>query len=265
MNAIMDALWPLGVRNIQMPATPQRVWQAIQERAQMSEQDDEAAHLRLDLDAHRHRHGAGHGRGRRRSPGCTSRTATTRRPAELFERTQNTYVRDLTKGTACRYVDTLYPHPYLAFVHHGNPPCGLPNVNNIGLFGADFPIVKRDRPLRRPADRRLGRLAAGAELATPPAPRYLEEELNKHYVSPNGKPWLVLNGGDGAWKEPQPFILFSLYATLGRRGGHARRLQRALFLLARHRGAAGERRSATSSRSIRSSPTRISATPRSAG
>lgn len=31
MNAIMDALWPLGVRNIQMPATPQRVWSAIQE------------------------------------------------------------------------------------------------------------------------------------------------------------------------------------------------------------------------------------------
>ena len=33
MNAIMDALWPLGVRNIQMPATPQRVWQAIREAA----------------------------------------------------------------------------------------------------------------------------------------------------------------------------------------------------------------------------------------
>jgi len=31
MNAIMDALWPLGVRNIQMPATPLRVWQAIQD------------------------------------------------------------------------------------------------------------------------------------------------------------------------------------------------------------------------------------------
>jgi aerobic carbon-monoxide dehydrogenase large subunit len=30
MNAIMDALWPLGVRNLQMPATPQRVWDAIQ-------------------------------------------------------------------------------------------------------------------------------------------------------------------------------------------------------------------------------------------
>ncbi len=63
--------------------------------------------------------------------------------AELFERTQNTYVRDLTKGTDCRYVDTLYPHPYLAFVHHDNPPCGQSWVNNIGLFGDDFPVVKR--------------------------------------------------------------------------------------------------------------------------
>ena len=50
---------------------------------------------------------------------------------ELFERTQNTYVRDMTRGSACRYVDTLFPHPYLAFVHHANPPCGLPWVNNI--------------------------------------------------------------------------------------------------------------------------------------
>jgi carbon-monoxide dehydrogenase large subunit len=31
MNAIMDALWPLGVRNVQMPATPLRVWQAIRD------------------------------------------------------------------------------------------------------------------------------------------------------------------------------------------------------------------------------------------
>jgi hypothetical protein len=131
---------------------------------------------------------------------------------ELFERTQNTYVRDLTKGTTCRYVDTLFPHPYLAFVHHGNPPCGLPNVNNIGLLNADYPTVK-------PTDRYVV-LVTGGSVASQlvqnwpaPAPRFLEEELNKRYVSPNGKPWLVLNGGDGAWKEPQQLILFSLYAT----------------------------------------------------
>jgi hypothetical protein len=131
---------------------------------------------------------------------------------ELFERTQNTYVRDLTKGSTCRYVDTLFPHPYLAFVHHGNPPCGLTNVNNIGLLNTDFPTIK-------PTDRYIV-LVTGGSVASQlvqnfpsPAPRFLEDELNKRYVSPNGKPWLVLNGGDGAWKEPQQFILFSLYAT----------------------------------------------------
>jgi hypothetical protein len=132
--------------------------------------------------------------------------------AELYERTQNTYVRDLTKGTACRYVDTLFPHPYLAFVHHDNPPCGLDYVNKIGLFGDEFPVVKR-------TDRYVILLTGGsvasqmAQNWAPPAPHYLEEELNKHYVSPNGKPFEILNGGDGAWKEPQAFILFSLYAT----------------------------------------------------
>lgn len=132
--------------------------------------------------------------------------------AELFERTQNTYVRDTTKGTACRYVDTLFPHPYVAFVHHANPPCGLPYVNNVGLFGDDFPTVKR-------TDRYVVLLTGGSVASqlgqnfAPPAPRYLEEELNKRYVSPTGKPFLVLNGGDGAWKQPQQFILFSTYAT----------------------------------------------------
>ena len=131
---------------------------------------------------------------------------------ELFQRTQNTYVRDLTKDSDCRYVDTLFPHPYLAFVHHANPPCGLPWVNNIGLFGDDFPTLK-------PADRYVILLTGGsvasqlAQNFAKPAPRYLEEELNKRYISPNGKPFQVLNGGDGAWKEPQAFILFAMYAS----------------------------------------------------
>jgi hypothetical protein len=132
--------------------------------------------------------------------------------AQLFERTQNIYLRDATKGTTCRYVDTLYPHPYVGFVHHANPPCGQPWVNNIGLYGADYPTV-RD-PERYTVILTGGSVASQlAQNAAPPAPRYLEEELNKKYVSPSGKPWLVLNGGDGAWKEPQPFILFALYAS----------------------------------------------------
>ena len=132
--------------------------------------------------------------------------------AELFERTQNTYVRDATRGTGCRFVDTLYPHPYLAFVHHANPPCGMSWVNNVGLFGPDFPVTKPD-------DYYVVMLTGGSVASylggnqRPPGPRYLVEELNKNYVSPTGKPWMVLDGAAGAWKEPQSFIIFSLYAT----------------------------------------------------
>jgi carbon-monoxide dehydrogenase large subunit len=31
INAIVDALAPLGVRHVEMPATPARVWRAIQD------------------------------------------------------------------------------------------------------------------------------------------------------------------------------------------------------------------------------------------
>jgi aerobic carbon-monoxide dehydrogenase large subunit len=33
MNAILDALSPLGVTNVPMPATPERVWRAMREAA----------------------------------------------------------------------------------------------------------------------------------------------------------------------------------------------------------------------------------------
>ena len=31
MNAVVDALADLGIRHLDMPATPQRVWRAIQD------------------------------------------------------------------------------------------------------------------------------------------------------------------------------------------------------------------------------------------
>jgi carbon-monoxide dehydrogenase large subunit len=33
MSALIDALAPLGVTHLDMPATPQRVWQAIRDAA----------------------------------------------------------------------------------------------------------------------------------------------------------------------------------------------------------------------------------------
>src|SRR6188474_603185 len=67
--------------------------------------------------------------------------------SERLQALDNTFITGITRGeSGCSYIDTVYPHPYLAFVHHGNPPCGVPNINNIGLFGPDYPS-------ERPADR----------------------------------------------------------------------------------------------------------------
>src|SRR5476651_2480571 len=137
--------------------------------------------------------------------------------AELYERTQNTYVRDLTKGTACRYVDTLFPHPYLAFVHHNNPPCGLEYVNKIGLFGDDYPVVKR-------TDRYVVLLTGGSVASqmaqnwmSPPAPKYLEEEPNSNFLEVN--PFVAdENFGDAAigWVIGRVAGVLSENAVLGR-------------------------------------------------
>jgi hypothetical protein len=130
-----------------------------------------------------------------------------------FAREANRYVAEVTGfGRGCQYIDALFPHPYLGIVHHRNPPCGMPNVNNIGLFGADFPS-------ERVADRFVilvtgGSVAAQFAQITPGGPKYLETILNRSYLSPTGKPFLVLNGGAGGWKQPQQAILFLLWSDV---------------------------------------------------
>jgi hypothetical protein len=129
---------------------------------------------------------------------------------QRFASATNTFVEDLVRGDgSCGYIDTLFPHPYLGFVHHGNPPCGMNGINNIGLFGTDYPSVRLD-------DRFVVLLTGGSVAAQFASgfrggPSYLERFLNERYISPTGKPFLVLNGGDGAWKQPQQTILFLLY------------------------------------------------------
>jgi hypothetical protein len=132
---------------------------------------------------------------------------------ERVRREANTFVESGTRiGPECQYIDQLFPHPYLAFVHHGNHPCGRANTNNIGLHGDDFPAERRPD--------RFVILVTGGSVAGQFAqnqvggPRYLEAILNASFVSPTGQPFLVLNGGEGAWKQPQQAILFLLYSAV---------------------------------------------------
>jgi len=67
-------------------------------------------------------------------------------PQTREEARTNTFVVHMTskRNVKCRYMDTVYPHPYLTNVHADNPPCDNSEfeINNVGLFGRDFPYKK---------------------------------------------------------------------------------------------------------------------------
>jgi hypothetical protein len=132
---------------------------------------------------------------------------------ELLAAERNQFVLDLEdSGRGCGYIDTMFPHPYLAFVHHDVPPCGIRSqLNSQGLFGRELP-VERDPEF---FDVLLTGGSVAAQLGqmnNPDGPRFLELALNEVYRSPTGKPFRVFNGAAGAWKYPQQLILFAMFA-----------------------------------------------------
>lgn len=105
------------------------------------------------------------------------------------------------------YMDTLHPHPYLAHVHRPTPGSSSP-VNNIGLFGRDMPS-RRDESF-------FTILVTGGSVACQVAgsseeTAFLEREFRSYRAAGTGRPIRVINGADGAWKQPQQAITVLLY------------------------------------------------------
>lgn len=127
---------------------------------------------------------------------------------ELYQLQQNnTFLRDI-ELTGNSYAATLFPHPYLGFVHRNG--YGI-EVNNVGLLGPNFPYEKDPS--------KFVILVTGGSVASQFAQlkrdgiRYLEDILNARYDF-GGKQVVVLNGGDGAWKQPQQTILLLLFVDV---------------------------------------------------
>ncbi len=116
----------------------------------------------------------------------------------------NAFLRDMER-TGHSYVAALFPHPYLGFVHRSGH--GF-DINTIGLFGRDFPYEKDPR--------KFVILVTGGSFAAQFAQlknggiHYLEDGLNARYDW-GGRQVVVLNGGAGAWKQPQQAILLLQY------------------------------------------------------
>jgi hypothetical protein len=136
-------------------------------------------------------------------------------PGERLAAERNAYVevaRAQTPSKSCGYGDSLIVHPYLAYVQAALGPCGVSYANSKSLIGKEFP----DRP--RPKTGIIlvsgGSVAAQFVWDNRKEESPLERILNAEFTGDRFDRFIVLNGGHGAWKQPNQYIFFGLYADI---------------------------------------------------
>ena len=136
-------------------------------------------------------------------------------PGERLAAERNAYVevaRAQTPSKSCGYGDSLIVHPYLAYVQAALGPCGVSYANSKSLIGKEFP----DRPRPRTGIILVtgGSVAAQFVWDNRKEESPLERILNEEFTGDRFDRFIVLNGGHGAWKQPNQYILFGLYADI---------------------------------------------------
>lgn len=123
---------------------------------------------------------------------------------------KNTHIQELIQDGGT-YASRLFPHPYLGWVYRDNSPSQTRCINNVGMYGTDYPFERDPRKfvILLTGGSVVDQLARGCH----PNINYLEHVLNAYYQM-GEREFKVLNGGMGAWKQPQQLILFSLFADV---------------------------------------------------
>jgi hypothetical protein len=135
-------------------------------------------------------------------------------PSARLASEKNAYVEAVRNqsGSSCAYGDSILVHPYLAHVQTGLGPCGVAHANSKALIGKEYP----DNPRPRTAIILVtgGSVAAQFVWDNRNQESYLERILNAEFTGEQFDRFIVLNGGHGAWKQPNQYILFGLYADV---------------------------------------------------
>jgi len=132
-------------------------------------------------------------------------------PGDRLMAEHNIYVEEV-RTKDCTYGDSVLVHPFLASVQSGGGPCGSQYANTRSLIGKEFPDKKQAR---------VGYiLLTGGSVAARfiwdnrKEESHLEQILNQEFTGDRFDRFVVLNGGHGAWKQPNQYILFGLYADV---------------------------------------------------
>jgi len=129
----------------------------------------------------------------------------------LNEDNANVFIEDLKNKSKCEYIDVLFPHPYLAYVHWNNPDCPRGNrFNSQGFPGPEYPEKKNDDY--------FDILITGGSVAAQFGPwgsrdNFFSEKIKK-YKDKISRPIRVFNGAAGAYKHPQQEIIVLEYGHI---------------------------------------------------
>lgn len=109
------------------------------------------------------------------------------------------------ESDSCAWADSVVAHPYLAYVHHAIPPCGLSRVNNAGMESdLSLPLAREPQFFTV--------LLEGASVAEQlGAGDWLRQAFEKRYHLPDGRRFRFLNAAIGATSYPRQAILTLLY------------------------------------------------------
>jgi hypothetical protein len=103
----------------------------------------------------------------------------------------------------CDWFSSLTAHPNHGFIHHDTPPCGWAMSNTL-TFGARLPETKDSHYVIMVLG---GSVAQHIASSTPGIARNrIEDELNRRYQSPTGKPFRVVSGAMASWKHPNQML-----------------------------------------------------------
>lgn len=133
---------------------------------------------------------------------------------KVFDEFKSDFVKyqiDSNKDGKCMWSDMVRSHPYLGWVKKTEGNCAQKFWNEHGIHTKGVPLQKDQSKytvliLGGSVANQLGRGKVDGKI-------WLEEILNRDYISPNGRPFQVLTAADGAWKFPTQNIAMTLYGN----------------------------------------------------
>ncbi|MCB0362443.1 MAG: hypothetical protein KDD35_06965 [Bdellovibrionales bacterium] len=152
--------------------------------------------------------------------GLHSREERAAGAASFFTSWKNEYIQDLVPSGKiedfkrlddCAFSQTTTAHPYLNYVHHDQGVCGRNMLTRQGT------ISHHELPFYQ-SEESYDILVVGGSVASifvegGQSSPWLEEELNRRYISPNGKAFRVIGGALGGWGQPNQITMISQYGS----------------------------------------------------